>query len=82
MRVMIDSETTIVAGTSIFQVRVGTGSSDRSMKVTVTLDGRLEWTFDQPAWRPLSYGCRHGMPYLWRRGPLSRYRCSRTVIRK
>jgi hypothetical protein len=65
MRVMIDSEITLVAGNSIFQIRVGAGSSDRSMTVTVTLDGRFEWTFDQPAWRPLSYGCGSGVPYLW-----------------
>jgi hypothetical protein len=65
MRLMADSETTIVAGTSTFQVRVGAGVSDRSVKVTITLDGRFEWTFDQPAWRPLAYGYASGVPYLW-----------------
>jgi hypothetical protein len=65
MTATVLQEMTIVAGMSTFHVRVSTGFSDRSMKVTITLDGRMEWTSDQAAWRPLASGCGSGIPYLW-----------------
>jgi hypothetical protein len=34
-------------------------------KVTVTMDGRFEWTFDEPSWLPLSFGACLDIAYLW-----------------
>jgi hypothetical protein len=58
-------ESVFAAGTSIFKIRVGTGRSDRRMSVTITLDDRLEWTYDQPSWRSLAFGYGCGAAYLW-----------------
>jgi hypothetical protein len=58
-------ESVFATGTSIFRIRLGAGSSDERMSVTVTLDDRTEWTYDQPSWRPLAFGCDHGVAYFW-----------------
>lgn len=58
-------ETVIVAGISMFTVRVGSGDSDRSMSVTITSGGRTQWTYTQPAWRPLAYGYDRDCTYIW-----------------
>lgn len=58
-------ENVFAAGTSIFRIGLGAGSSDRRMSVTITLDERMEWTYDQPSWRPLAFGCGCGVAYLW-----------------
>lgn len=65
MTVMKQTETVIVVGVSAFTVRVGTGVSDRSMSVTIALDGRVEWTYAEPVWRPLAYGYGYGCAYIW-----------------
>ena len=56
---------TLVAGDRTFSVRVGISQAPRSMTVTVVMDGRLEWTFDEPGWRPLSVGAAVDRSYLW-----------------
>jgi len=58
-------EMTLVADDRAFSVRVGSAQAPRSMTVTVVMDGRLEWTFDEPGWRPLSVGAAVDRSYLW-----------------
>ncbi len=58
-------ESVFTVGRSTFRIRLGAGPSDRRMKVTITLDDRMEWTYDQPSWRPLAVGCGSGVGYLW-----------------
>lgn len=65
MILSVDTETTFVVGMRVFSVRVTADQELRSVKVTVTLDGRIEWTFDEPGWRPLSLGVAADEPYLW-----------------
>jgi len=57
--------TILVVGDRTFAVRVDHDQAPRSMTVTVTMDGRFEWTFDEPGWRPLSFGAGLDLPYLW-----------------
>jgi hypothetical protein len=35
------------------------------MSVTITSGEGMEWTYAQPAWRPLAYGYDRGCTYLW-----------------
>jgi len=57
--------TTIVAGGHVFQVLADLTTAPRSMTVTVRAEGGRDWTFQEPAWRPLGYGLGdHGF-YLW-----------------
>jgi len=56
---------TFVAGDRTFALRVAGDQMPRSMTVTVVMDGRLEWTFDEPGWRPLSVGAAVDRTYLW-----------------
>ncbi len=65
MKGLDQMESVFAVATSTFKVRVGAGSSERWMKVTITLDDRMEWTFDHASWRPLAYGCGSGAAYLW-----------------
>ena len=59
------SETTLVAGRRIYGVRVAQIDSPRGARVTIVVDGRFEWTFDQPGWRPISVGSGDAGTYLW-----------------
>ena len=61
----VDTETMFVVGMRVFSVRVAADQELRSVKVTVTLDGRVQWAFDEPGWRPLSLGVAADEPYLW-----------------
>jgi len=58
-------DTIFVVGTSIFTVRQIEDSSDRHMKVTITRDDRLQWTYRHASWRPLAVGCCGGTAYIW-----------------
>lgn len=60
-----DLETTFVAGEHSFAVRESRSDAPRSTTVTVTMDGRFEWSFQEPGWRPLSFGASDDGPYLW-----------------
>jgi hypothetical protein len=60
-----DDETTFVVGGRTFGVRVVRDRVPQSVRVTVTMDGRFEWTFGEPGWRPLSLGAGLDIPYLW-----------------
>jgi hypothetical protein len=65
MRAQEPVESIFAAGTAVFKIRLGAGASERDMSVTVTRDDRLEWTYEQPAWRSLALGCGMGAAYLW-----------------
>jgi hypothetical protein len=60
-----DAGTTFVVGERTFVVRVDADLAPSSVAVTVTLDGRFEWTFTVPGWRPLSFGSGSDRSYLW-----------------
>ena len=49
----------------MFGVRVAEVDRPRLIKVTIVLDGRYEWTFDQPGWRPLAVGMGASRTFLW-----------------
>ena len=58
-------DTVFVVGTSTFIIQQGEDSSDRYMKVTITRDDRLQWTYRHASWRPLAVGCGRGKAYVW-----------------
>ena len=58
-------DTTFVVGTATFTIRRGTDAADRYMKVTITRDDRVQWTYRHASWRPLAVGCGEGSAYLW-----------------
>lgn len=60
-----DVETIVVAGEQLFTVRESRTDAPRSMTVTVTLNGRFEWSFQEAGWRPMSFGASSDQPYLW-----------------
>lgn len=60
-----DSETTVVSGRRVFSIRVAALDVPRVMRVTIVADGRFEWTFDEPGWRPLSLGAGADGAFLW-----------------
>lgn len=57
-------ETTFVAGPHWFRLRMSETEGLRAV-VTVTMDGRCEWTFDEPAWRPIAMGAGGESCYFW-----------------
>lgn len=59
-----DDVTTFVAGDRTFEVRIARDKMPRSMRVTVTMDDG-EWIFDEPGWRPMSFGTAYDIAYLW-----------------
>jgi hypothetical protein len=58
-------DTVFVVGASIFTIRQGADSSDQHMKVTITRDDRLQWTYRHASWRPLAVGCSERSAYVW-----------------
>ena len=58
-------DTMFVVGTATFTIRRGTDAADRYMKVTITRDDRVQWTYRHASWRPLAVGCGEGSAYLW-----------------
>jgi hypothetical protein len=58
-------DTVFVVGTATFTIRQGTDAADGYMKVTITRDGRTEWTYRHASWRSLSVGCGEGSAYVW-----------------
>lgn len=56
---------TFVGGSRWFQVRVAEPGESLRVAVTVTMDGRYEWTFEEPAWRPIAFGSGEEHSYLW-----------------
>jgi hypothetical protein len=58
-------DTVFVVGASTFTIQQGADSSDQHMKVTITRDDRLQWTYRHASWRPLAVGCGEGSAYVW-----------------
>jgi len=57
--------TIFVVGASTFTIQQGEDSSDQRMKVTITRDDRVQWTYRHASWRPLAVGCGGGTAYIW-----------------
>lgn len=57
-------ETSFVAGHRWFQIAV-VETEDLRASVTITMDGRYEWTFEEPAWRPIAVGSGSESCFLW-----------------
>jgi hypothetical protein len=58
-------ETAVVSGRRLFGVRIAEVDPPRSMRVTIVLDSRFEWTFTQPGWRSLAVGTGASGAFLW-----------------
>lgn len=58
-------ETVFIVGGRVFTVREYRVDAPRSGVVTVTVDGGFEWSFDEPGWRPLSFGALDGGLWVW-----------------
>jgi|HubBroStandDraft_4_1064222.scaffolds.fasta_scaffold399983_2 hypothetical protein len=65
MSALEQMESVFTVGLSTFRIRLGAGSSDRRVKVTITMDDRMEWTYDHASWRPLAFGFGSGIAYVW-----------------
>lgn len=58
-------ETVFVAGTRVFAVRVNQRAAPRLVTVTVAADGKFQWSFEEPGWRPLAFGSSRDAAYIW-----------------
>jgi hypothetical protein len=58
---------TLAVGRHVIEVRADLSYAPSSMVVSVTLDGRRSWQFDEPGWRELAYGVypEGGVAYWW-----------------
>ena len=65
MKALRQMDIVFVVGASTFTIRQGEDSSERYMKVTITRDDRLQWTYRHASWRPLAVGCGGGTAYVW-----------------
>lgn len=57
--------TSVVVGQRLFSIQVAPTDPPRSMRVTIVVDGRSAWTFDQPGWRPVALGVGARGAFLW-----------------
>ncbi|WP_053204939.1 hypothetical protein [Jiangella muralis] len=60
----MDDEMIFVAGSRWFRIAVSETEALRAL-VTITMDGKYEWTFEEPVWRPISFGSGPGASYVW-----------------
>lgn len=65
LMIQVGAETTVVTGRRVYGLRVADVDPPRTVRVTVVLDGRYEWTFDEPGWRPIAVGVGETGAYLW-----------------
>ncbi|MDP4015069.1 MAG: hypothetical protein Q8P38_10695 [Candidatus Nanopelagicales bacterium] len=61
----METETIFVAGCRWFRVCVADGGESLRATVTVAMDGRHEWTYEEPSWRPIAFGFGAESSYLW-----------------
>lgn len=54
-----------ILGDRVYDVRVSSDDDLRTAVVTVTLDGRYEWSLTVPGWRGVSLGASGGTGYFW-----------------
>lgn len=59
------TEMIFVDGRRWFHIRVADLGESSRVVVTVTMDGRYEWTFDEPSWHPIAFGSGAECSYLW-----------------
>ena len=55
----------VVAGRHVIEIKVDRSASPRSMIVSVDLDHRQSWLFDEPGWQDLAVGVTDGVAYFW-----------------
>ena len=58
-------ERLLVAGSSVFTIRENAGPAEETLRVTISRDDRVEWTYQMASWRPLAVGLGCGSAYLW-----------------
>lgn len=58
-------QTVFVVGASTFTIQQDVDPSGRNVKVTITRNDRLQWTYLHASWRPLAVGCGAGSAYVW-----------------
>ena len=56
---------TLVVNDLVYEVRVSSGDDLRAATVTVTLNGRFEWSCAVSGWRGVSLGASGPVSYLW-----------------
>ncbi|GAB3700257.1 hypothetical protein [Mariniluteicoccus flavus] len=56
---------TFILSDRVYDVRVSPADDLRAAAVTVTLDGRFEWSLTVPGWRGVSLGASGETGYLW-----------------
>ncbi|MFT3876847.1 MAG: hypothetical protein QM708_10565 [Propioniciclava sp.] len=59
------TDETFVFRDRVYEVRVSPAEDLRTAVVTVTLDGRFEWSLTAPGWRAVSLGASGEIGYLW-----------------
>lgn len=57
------TEAVLINGANVFAVREK--RLEHTGMVTITMDGRFEWTFETAGWRPISFGSSQDLSYLW-----------------
>jgi hypothetical protein len=55
----------VVADGHVIEIRVDRSGSPRSMVVSVELDYKQSWLFDEPGWQDLAVGVSGGVAYWW-----------------
>ena len=59
------SDMIVVSGRQCFGIHAAGDPDSLTCLLTITLDGRVEWTFDVPTWRPMSVGAAGDTWYVW-----------------
>ena len=61
-----DAASTFVVGDTIYEIREHRrNGSQRETQVLIIIDGRFEWTLEEPGWRPIRFGVSDSRLYLW-----------------
>jgi hypothetical protein len=55
----------VVADDHVVEIRADRSGGARSMIVSVELDHRQSWLFDEPGWQELAVGVAGGVAYWW-----------------
>lgn len=58
-------EATFVAGSRWYGIRATHDPESLRSELTISLDGRFEWTFGVASWRPINLGVAAEDAYLW-----------------
>jgi hypothetical protein len=55
----------LVAGRHVIEIRIDRSGAPRSVIVSVELDYKQSWLFDEPGWQELAVGVSDGIAYWW-----------------